>query len=216
MLIERFAYRPVRAAHRNVPMISALGVAAVLKTIAQAVWGPETYAFPSLLPKKIWNVGGLVIYAKALTIIGIAVLAITFVMVMLKFTKFGMASRFIMQDIKTASLMGINTNVIIPAIYAMGGALGVLGGVMYSSYFSQIGIDMGLIGTVKAWAVVTLAGPGSFVGAFVGGELLGWVESMTGGYLNNSMQEAFGYIFIVAVLMIRPYGLFGVKKTEKV
>ena len=80
----------------------------------------------------------------------------------------------------------------------------------------MIGIEMGMTGTIKAWAVVTLAGPGSFVGAFVGGILLGWVESMTGAYLSNSMREAFGYIFIVIVLMFRPYGLFGSKKTEKV
>lgn len=216
ILIERFAYRPVRAAHRNVPFISALGVAAVLKTIAQVIWGPETYAFDSLLPQDIWNVGGIMIYAKAVTVIGIAVACIIVVMLLLNCTKFGMASRFIQQDVATASLMGVNTNVIIPAIYALGGALGALGGVIYSSYYNMIGIEMGLIGTVKAWAVVTLAGPGSFVGCFVGGVLLGWVESMVGSYFTNSMREAFGYIFIVIVLMFKPYGLFGHKKTEKV
>ena len=121
-----------------------------------------------------------------------------------------------MQDITTASLVGVNVNFIIPAVYALGGFLGPLGGVLYSSYYSLISIDIGILGTIKAWAVVTLGGPGSLVGCLVGGLILGWSEAMASSYLFNAARDAVGYIVIIVALMIRPYGLFGKKKEEKV
>ena len=95
ILIERFAYRPVRSAHRNMPFISALGVAAIIKTISQGVWGPENYSFKSLLPSGMIDVGGVLIYTKALAVLGITVAVALFMVILLRCTKFGMASRFI-------------------------------------------------------------------------------------------------------------------------
>ncbi len=216
MIIERCAYRPVRSAHRNMPFISALGVASILKTIAQAIWGADTYSFNSILPKGVIKIGGLMIYQKAIAVVVIATITVFIMIFIMNKTSFGMACRFIKQDVQTANLMGINTNVIIPLIYALGGFLGTFGGVIYSSYYNIVNIEMGMVGTIKAWAVVTLAGPGSFGGALVGGLLLGWVESLTGAYLSNSIREGMGYLFIVLVLMVKPMGLFGTKRLEKV
>lgn len=131
-------------------------------------------------------------------------------------TKMGLGTRDIMQDIQTSSLMGIPTNTIIPGIYALGGFLGVFGGVLYCSYYSYISIDMGMLGTIKAWAVVMLGGVGSFWGAFFGGIILGIAEAMAGAYVGTAFRDAMGYLIIVFVLMFRPEGLFGVKKAEKV
>lgn len=80
----------------------------------------------------------------------------------------------------------------------------------------ELGIDIGILGTIKAWAVVTLGGPGSLVGCLVGGLILGWSEAMASSYLFNAARDAVGYIVIIVALMIRPYGLFGKKKEEKV
>lgn len=216
MVIERFAYRPVRNANRMVPMISAFGVALVLKTIAQAIWGPEAIAFKSLLPSSSINVGGLQIYTRAIVIPAISLLVVVLMQFALNKTKIGRGTRCIMQDIQTSSLMGIPTNTIIPLIYALGGFLGVLGGVLYCSYYSYISIEMGMLGTIKAWAVVMLGGVGNFWGAFFGGIILGVAESMAGAYVGTAFRDAMGYIIIVVVLMFRPEGLFGVKKAEKV
>ena len=216
IVIERLAYRPVRNANRMVPMISAFGVALVLKTIAQAIWGPEAIAFESLLPSSSINVGGLQIYTRAIIIPLISLSVVVLMQMLLEKTKLGLGTRCIMQDIQTASLMGIPTNTIIPLIYALGGFLGVLGGVLYCSYYSYISIEMGMLGTIKAWAVVMLGGVGSFWGALFGGIILGVAESMAGAYVGTAFRDAMGYIVIVAVLMFRPDGLFGVKKAEKV
>lgn len=216
IVIERTAYRPVRNANRMVPMISAFGVALILKTIAQAIWGPEAIPFESLLPTSSINVGNLQIYTRAIVIPVISLAVVVIMQFVLNKTKLGRGTRCIMQDIQTSSLMGIPTNTIIPLIYALGGFLGVLGGVMYCSYYGYISVDMGLLGTIKAWAVVMLGGVGNFWGAFFGGIILGVAEAMAGAYVGTAFRDAVGYIVIVFVLMFRPEGLFGVKKAEKV
>ena len=216
VVIERTAYRPVRNANRMVPMISAFGVALILKTIAQIIWGPEAIPFESLLPSSSVNVGGLQIYSRAIIIPIISLAVVVIMQFVLNRTKLGLGTRDIMQDIQTSSLMGIPTNTIIPMIYALGGFLGVLGGVLYCSYYGYISIDMGMLGTIKAWAVVMLGGVGNFWGAFVGGIILGVAESMAGAYVGTAFRDAVGYIVIVVVLMFLPEGLFGVKKAEKV
>lgn len=135
IIIERTAYRPVRNANRMVPMISAFGVALILKTVAQVIWGPEAIPFESLLPSGSFMVGGMQIYIRAI-IIPLCSLAVVVIMqFVLQKTKMGLGTRDIMQDIQTSSLMGIPTNTIIPGIYALGGFLGVFGGVLYCSYF---------------------------------------------------------------------------------
>lgn len=216
IIIERTAYRPVRNANRMVPMISAFGVALILKTVAQVIWGPEAIPFESLLPSGSFMVGGMQIYIRAI-IIPLCSLAVVVIMqFVLQKTKMGLGTRDIMQDIQTSSLMGIPTNTIIPGIYALGGFLGVFGGVLYCSYYSYISIDMGMLGTIKAWAVVMLGGVGSFWGAFFGGIILGIAEAMAGAYVGTAFRDTMGYLIIVFVLMFRPEGLFGVKKAEKV
>lgn len=138
IIIERTAYRPVRNANRMVPMISAFGVALILKTVAQVIWGPEAIPFESLLPSGSFMVGGMQIYIRAI-IIPLCSLAVVVIMqFVLQKTKMGLGTRDIMQDIQTSSLMGIPTNTIIPGIYALGGFLGVFGGVLYCSYYSYI------------------------------------------------------------------------------
>lgn len=216
ILTERFAYRPIRSGSRNISMVSALGVSAMLKTTSQVIWGPESKAFPSFLPEGKIMLGDIILYERSIWVVVFSVVVIVIMMLITQYTKFGRGTRFIMQDITTASLVGVNVNFIIPTVYALGGFLGTLGGVLYSSYYSLISIDIGILGTIKAWAVVTLGGPGSLVGCLVGGLILGWSEAMASSYLFNAVRDAVGYIVIIVALMIRPYGLFGKKKEEKV
>jgi len=217
MLIERTVYRPVRGANRVVPMISALGAAFVLRTIAQVCWGSETLSFPALISRNAcFTIAGFRIQYQQLLVLGVAaaaMLALTFVM---EKTKLGRATQCIMQDINTASLMGIPVNKIIPLVYAMGGFLGVIGGVLFSSYYNNISISMGMWGTIKAWAAAMLGGVGTFYGSFFGGILFGLAETFAGGYISTGFKEAIGYVIIVIILLIKPTGLFGKKRAKKV
>lgn len=216
MTIERTVYRPVRFANRIVPMISALGAALILRTIAQILWGPEALAFPSFLPSGYFLAGNFRIFLKNLIVPAIATISVLGLTFMMKHTKLGRATQCIVEDITTASLMGIPVNKIIPLIYGLGGFFGVIGGMVYSSFYGVISIDMGIWGTIKAWAAAMLGGVGSFYGAFFGGLILGLAETLAGAYISSAHKDAIGYIVIVLVLVFRPYGLFGKKKVKKV
>lgn len=216
MTIERTVYRPVRDAFRLVPMISALGAALVLRTIAQIVWGTEAIAFPSLLPAGFFEIAGMKVFYKNFVIIGISLAIVVGLTLFMKYTKLGRATQCIVESISTASLMGIPINTIIPLIYALGGFFGVVGGVAYSSYYGVVSMDMGIWGTIKAWAAVILGGVGTTYGAFIGGLILGIAETFAAGYLSSAYKEAMGYIVIIVILMLKPTGLLGKKKVEKV
>ena len=216
MAIERFVYRPIRYAHRMVPMISALSAAMVLRTLAQVIWGPEALAFPSFLPTTSFKIGEFTVYWKQIIVLLVATVCVVAFTMVIKFTKLGKAAQCIMSDMPTSSLMGIPINKIVPLIYAMGGFFGVIGGVLYSSYYNVISIDMGIWGTTKAWAAAMLGGVGSFYGSFFGGLLLGLAETMAAAYIHTGYKDAVGYLVIVLVLLFKPDGLFGKKKVEKV
>lgn len=216
MFIERIVYRPIRFANRIVPMLSALGAALVLRTVAQIIWGPEPLAFPPIVPRKSFLLGNVVVQSQQIVILIVATVCVVGFTLFMQKTKTGRATQCIMQDITTSSLMGIPINKIIPIIYALGGFFGVVGGVLFSSYYNMVSLDMGMWGTTKSWAAAMLGGVGSFYGAFAGGLILGFAETMAGAYISTGFKDALGYIVIVLVLLVKPSGLFGKKKIEKV
>ena len=216
MLVERSVYRPVRFANRIVPMITALGVAMVLKTVSQVVWGPETLPYFSIIPRKTIYIGELRVFSQQFLVLGTAVFFMLLFTLLIKKTKLGKATQCVMQDINLSRVMGIPVDTIIPLVYGLGGLLGVIGGILFSSYYNAVSIDMGIIGTVKAWAAAMLGGVGSFYGAFLGAIILGVGESIAGAYFSSAYRDAFGYIIIVLVLLFRPTGLFGKPRLEKV
>ena len=216
MTIERTVYRPVRYANRIVPMISALGAALVLRTVAQVIWGPEALAFPLFLGDGALNIGGFTLFYKNIIVLAVATVLVVALTAVMNHTKMGRATQCIVENMQTAQLMGIPINKIIPLIYGLGGFFGVIGGIMYSGYYGVISIDMGIWGTIKAWAAAMLGGVGSFYGAFLGGILFGVAETFAGAYVGSASKEALGYIVIVIVLVFRPNGLLGKKKVVKV
>lgn len=216
MTIERTVYRPVRYANRIVPMISALGAALVLRTIAQVVWGPEALPFPMFLPNTTIDLGGFKMFSKNLIVLAFAAALVVGLTTVMNHTKLGRATQCIVENMQTAQLMGIPINKIIPLIYGLGGFFGVIGGIMYSGYYGVISIDMGMWGTIKAWAAAMLGGVGNFYGAFLGGIIFGVAETFAGAYIGSATKEALGYVVIVIVLVFRPNGLLGKKKVVKV
>lgn len=216
ILIERTVYRPIRNSNRIVPMISALGAALILRMAAQIIWGPEMLVFPLISDSMPLKFGNLSINRQNLLGLGIAsacVLSFTWI---LKRTRFGLATRAIVQNHDAASLMGIPLNRIISGIYFLGGFFGVIGGIILCSNYNMISIELGLWGTCKAWAAAQLGGVGSFYGVFLGGLLLGVAETMAATYISSGYKEAISYLIIVLVLLFKPDGLFGKKVLIKV
>jgi branched-chain amino acid transport system permease protein len=216
MFVERTVYRPVRFANRIVPMITALGVAQILRTASQVIWGTETLPFFSIGKHTTLRIGEFKIFSQQLIVIGISLVSMILFTLVIKKTKIGKATQCVMQDINLSQVIGIKVNNVIPLVYALGGFMGVLGGIVYDSYYNAISFDMGLMGTMKAWAAAMLGGVGSFYGAFLGGIILGLGESLASAYIGNAYRDALGYILIAVILLFKPTGLFGKQRTEKV
>jgi branched-chain amino acid transport system permease protein len=216
LFVERAVYRPVRFANRIVPMITALGVAMVLRTVSQVIWGADTLPFLQLIPATTISIGSFRVFSQQLLVLGTSLVCMIAFTLIIEKTKLGKATQCIMQDINLSRLMGIPVDTIIPLIYGLGGFMGVVGGILFSSYYNAVSINLGLIGTLKAWAAAMLGGVGSFYSPFVGGLILGVAEAMAGAYLGPAYKDAVGYLIIVLVLLFRPTGLFGKQRIEKV
>ncbi len=215
MAVERIAYRPVRSSNRVVPMISALGAGLVLASVAQLVWGPEVQPFPQLIPRGTLSVGTLSFPSQSLVILGVAAVLVVGASAILNGTRFGLAARCVCQDLDAARLVGIPVDSVITSIYAMGGFLGVAGGVLFGMYFNAVFIQMGLIATTKAWAAAMLGGIGNFQGAFFGGLILGVAETLSVALVGSQYKDGVSLVVIVAVLLLKPNGLFGSPALER-
>jgi branched-chain amino acid transport system permease protein len=212
---ERLAYRPVRNAPRVVPMLSAVGVAWIMRNLAQLLWGTETFPFPEVLPTKTVMVGPYCINTLQLIIFGLAVGMMMILMVLVKRTKMGKAVRCLAQDMPAAQLMGISVNKIVQLVYFLGGALGVVGGVLFSMYYA-VWIGMGFLGTMMAWIACIIGGIGSLEGALIGGLLLGVGQSLISGFVSSAYRDAIAYGLIMFMLLFKPAGIFGRQVAEKV
>ncbi len=215
LAVERIAYRPVRHAPRTVPMISALGAGLVISSVAQGIWGPDVMSFPQLIPRGTVSLGGVSLPVQSLVILAIAAGLVGVASLALECTRWGRATRCVCQDIVAAELMGIPVNRLIPAIYAIGGLIGVAGCSLFAMYFNAVWVQMGQLATTKAWAAAMLGGVGNFYGAFVGGLLLGVAEAVAVVAFGSLFKDGASLAIIVAVLLVRPNGLFGTPATQR-
>lgn len=216
IIVERVAYKPVRGAHRIVPMISAVGAALVLRNVAQIIWGTRTYPFPAIIPQKVFQVGNVRFSTLQLSILMIGVALMVVFSVALNRTKVGRAVRLVAQNIPVSRLMGIPVDRTISLVYGVGAALGVAGGILFSSYYSSVFIGMGFLGTLKAWTAAIIGGIGNIYGAFLGGMLLGVTEAFISGYVSSAYKDAISFALVILILVLKPSGLLGAQIAEKV
>ena len=218
VLVERFAYRPLRGAGRIAPTISAVGIAYIMRNVIQLVWGAETYPFDlGILKVSSFKVGGVMIGTLQIYILVIALTLMLLISLALKYTKWGQAIICISQSIPTASLMGIPVNRVIAIIYGLGAVLGVIGGVLFCSYYQFIFIGIGFsYGTMKAWMASILGGIGSLKGAVMGAMVLGLTEVLISAYVSSIYRDLFVWAIFIIFILIRPKGLFPAQVAEKI
>ncbi len=209
ILIERFAYRPLRNVSRIAPTVSAVGAALVLENVAQLVWGAEPQPFVSPLPNGVVRLGGLIIPQLQLIILGsTAVLALALSFIVQR-TGWGRSMRAIRDDPRTAELVGIDVNRIVATVYALGAGLGAIAGVLFATYYNTVYIAMGFTGTLNAFTAAVIGGIGSLRGCFLGGLLLGVAQSLVVGYVASGYSNAVTFSALILLLVFRPHGIFG-------
>jgi branched-chain amino acid transport system permease protein len=215
--LERIAYRPLRHAPRLSAVVSALGASLVIENGIMLLWGPSMRIFPAdIIPSITWTVGGVVISLIQLLILVISLVLMVGLYLFVDKTKIGTAIRASSIDQDTARLMGINVNTIIMAIFVIGSALGAVGGLFIGLYYRGIYFNMGWNYGLYAFVAAIIGGIGNIPGAMLGGLLLGLFKAFIAGYVSSTWADAFTFIMLIVILIVRPTGILGERVAEKV
>lgn len=217
VIIERFAYRPVRKYSRLTALITAIGVSLLLENGGQVVFGAEPKFFPELFRKRNFDlVGGASINSADVVVLIIALALMIALQLIVYRTKTGRAMRAVSFNLQSAKLMGINTDRIIAFTFALGSALAAAAGVLVAIRIPRIDPLMGILVGLKAFVAAVLGGIGNIPGAMLGGLLIGITETMVVGYLSPTYKDAVAFAILILILLFRPSGLLGTVAQEKV
>jgi len=222
IVIERLAYKPLRQAPSLAVLITAIGVSYLLQNGAQLLWG----ASPKSFPMTFFNVGdakGFSLFNGQLNVSNVAIVTVLVcivIMVALTLftgkTKMGKAMRACSEDKGAAQLMGINVNHTISMTFAIGSSLAAVAGVLMCSAYPTLMPTTGSLPGIKAFTAAVFGGIGSIPGAFVGGILLGLIETFTKAYITTDLADGIVFAVLILVLLVKPAGLLGKYVPEKV
>ena len=227
VVIERFAYRPLRRAPRIAPLISALGVSFFLQNSVLLLYGSDFRSYEtfdlvdveigiSWGPLNLWVIRGVVI-ASALTMMAGLWLLVTR-------TKLGKAMRATAFDREAAAMMGIDVDRVIVKTFFIGSALAGAAGVLVGLVFGQINHFMGFNYGLKGFTAAVVGGIGSIPGAMFGGLFIGladalsvgYIEDFTRGRLGSAFSDLVVFLILIVFMLVRPQGIFGKPEVKKV
>jgi branched-chain amino acid transport system permease protein len=213
VLMERVAYRPLRNAPRLAPLITAIGVSAVIEE-GTRLWYPgakQPLRFPELLPHGAYEIGGVRITKANLVVVIVAILLMIALQAFVLKSSTGRAMRATAQDPDTAQLMGVDTNRVIVTTFVIGAVLAAVAGVLQGARLGTVRFDDGFIAGLKAFTAAVLGGIGNISGCVVGGFIIGIVEVMAIQYLprGSGLKDLWAFVVLILVLVFKPRGLFG-------
>lgn len=217
VVIEKVAYKPLRSAPRMSIMISAIGVSYLLQNMATYLFSalPKSYPSIDVLNKRI-NIGDVSTSLVTFITPIITIAAVVLLLMLIKYTKVGMAMRAVSKDFETAQLMGIKINDIISITFVIGCFLAALGSILYFTPRPSVFPLSGSLPGLKCFIAAVFGGIGSIPGAVVGGFIIGLSETFIKAAGYSEFSDVFTFVLLVIVLMFRPTGLFGEKIAEKV
>lgn len=207
VLVERVAYRPLRGAAKIASLTTSVAISFVLDAAVMIIVGADIRSF-SLPAQRTIQIGPVFVTMVQSVIIGSSIIFMFALYFLLTFTKLGKAIRAIADDIRLAEISGINANLVISAVFAIGSALAAASGAL-------IGMDtnlqptMGFIITIKAFAAVVLGGLGNVYGAIIGAFIIGIFENVGVWYISPVWKDTIAYVILILTLFLRPAGLFG-------
>jgi branched-chain amino acid transport system permease protein len=214
--IEALAYRPVRSAPRLTPLITAIGVSLFLQNAAMLLFTPNPRRYPAILAEVRFEAGGVILTNIKIAIFLVAMLLMLGLYLLVNKTWTGRAMRALSMNIDAARLMGIDVDQTIRATFAIGSSLAAAGGILYGLDQIMINPLIGVLTGLKAFVAAVLGGIGNIPGALIGGMLIGLAEQLTAGYLSPDYRDAITFVILILVLLLKPEGLLGVVRQEKV
>ena len=219
LLLERLAYKPLRSSPRITILISAIGASFLLQNLSILIFGGRPKAFPSPdILNGILNIGGVSVASISIIIPIVTIILLAILTFLIKKTKTGMAMRALSKDYEAASLMGIDINKVISFTFFIGSFLAAVGGIMWGVKYPQLVPHMGMMPGLKCFIAAVIGGIGNITGAVIGGFILGLGEIMLIAFLPTltGYRDAFAFILLIVILLIKPTGLMGEKIAEKV
>ncbi len=238
IVIERFAYRPLRNAPRLAPLISAIGVSLILEDVGKLWKGITIVPFPQIFPQNTYYIGPVSFSSVDILVIIVAAVMMVALQWLVTRTRIGRAMRAVAQDREAAALMGVNVNRIIAVTFfigaALAGAAALIWGLKYGNTNFTLGFTLGLFAFITlglfAFTAAVLGGIGNLVGAMLGGILIGVVEALASLICDSTQSgcpiglphggaawhEAVIFVILILILVFRPSGLLGQQTPEKV
>jgi branched-chain amino acid transport system permease protein len=216
MLLERTALRSLVGQPVYAMVIVTIGLSFFIRSAVSMVpgWGTDTYGFRTPFTEKFVRTGQLVLSWEHLSIILITFALILVLFSFFRYTRVGTAMRATSQNQLAAVYMGISVTKVFSLTWTIAAALGGIGGILLAP-ITFVHMNMGFIG-LKAFPAAVLGGFGSLPGAIVGGLIIGITESLSGFYLPQGWKDIAAWVILIAVLIIRPQGLFGIQEKKKV
>ena len=219
VLIERFAYRPLRNAPRIAPLITALGVSFILENSVLLLWGGFTrsYSTPSFIPFSSGiHIGSIDIDAVQITIFVVSILMMYGLMVIVDRTRLGKSMRAVASDREAAEMLGIDVNRTIAYTFFIGSAMAGVAGVMAGLAFNQISNIIGFQAGLFAFTAAVVGGIGSIPGAMVGGLFIGLCEAFASDYISTQYTDLIVFGILIVTMLVRPTGIFAQRALQKV
>jgi branched-chain amino acid transport system permease protein len=218
--VERLAYRPLRHSFRLAPLISAIGMSIILQNYVQIAQGARVKPLPPLIEGThvLFETEAFSVELSNIQII----IVVTTLVLMLTFswlvgkTRLGRDMRACEQDLKMASLLGVNIDRTISLTFVIGAALASVAGIMYLLYYGVIDFFIGFVAGVKAFTAAVLGGIGSLPGAMLGGLLIGLIETFWSAYFSIEYKDVAAFSILIVVLIFLPTGILGRPEVEKV
>lgn len=219
LLIERLILRPLLGEPVLAVIMATIALSTILGGLATLLWGAEYRAYHGLLPTINLKLGTISVPSESLIGFIVSIICVAILMFLFHFTKIGLAMRATAEDLQVVQSLGIRATTVYAVSWVIACVVGVIGGLLLGGV-SGAHIELANIG-LKAFAVVLLGGVDSVGGAILAGIILGMLENVAAGYLDpllpgGGLAQVFPFIVMIIVLIIRPYGLFGMARIERV
>ncbi len=216
IVVERVAYKPLRGASPLAVLITAIGVSYLLQSIAQLIFGSKSRAI-TLTETHMVSVGSVELNLNTILTLVVGAVIMIALTLFIKYTRTGRAMQAVSEDRGAAQLMGVNVNKIIRITFAIGSALAACAGVFYLMQIPSISPTLGSMPGIKAFAAAVIGGIGSIPGAMLGGVILGVVEKLALSVPALApYATAIEFSLLIVILLVRPIGILGKKRREKV
>jgi branched-chain amino acid transport system permease protein len=211
--VERLVLRPLSGQPAVAVLMATIGMASIIHGAVEAKWGGDTYSPPTLLPRTPLMLGDILIPGTVLGNFAVAALLIGGFLAFFRYSKTGIALRATASDPVTAATLGINVNYAQRLTWVLSSLVGTVAGVLIAS---SAGLSPLLAAAaLSVFAALILGGLDSVLGAIVASLIVGWVEAVAAGYLGGKSRDVVPYVVVLAIMVVRPYGMFGTRTIER-